>query len=96
MVEVGMGETAVGVRDLKTRLSAYLRLVKQGESITVTEHGRPVGRLVPLAQSVRERLTDLADAGILEWSGRSLGVATPRGQLRGRGTVADLIIEDRQ
>lgn len=91
-----MGETTVGVRDLKTRLSAYLRLVKRGESITVTEHGRPVGRLVPVARSVRDRLTELAEAGILEWSGRSLGIAASQREVRGPGTIADLLVEDRQ
>ncbi|MGQ0703999.1 MAG: type II toxin-antitoxin system Phd/YefM family antitoxin [Gemmatimonadales bacterium] len=30
---------AVGVRELKNRLSEYLRLVKQGEQVLVTEHG---------------------------------------------------------
>ena len=91
-----MGEMTVGVRDLKTRLSAYLRLVKQGESVTVTEHGKPVGRLVPLAESVRARLAALADAGMLEWSGRPLGTVTRHGEVHGPRTVADLIVEDRQ
>ena len=38
--------TTVGVRDLRDHLSAYLERVKAGEMITVTEHGRPVARLV--------------------------------------------------
>lgn len=37
---------AVGVRDLRDHLSAYLERVKAGETITVTEHGRPIARLV--------------------------------------------------
>jgi hypothetical protein len=31
---------AVGVRELKNRLSEYLRLVKNGEEILVTDRGR--------------------------------------------------------
>jgi prevent-host-death family protein len=37
----------VGVRELRQNLSVYLRRVKAGESLEVTERGRPVARLVP-------------------------------------------------
>jgi prevent-host-death family protein len=40
------GRTEVGVRDLRDHLSSYLERVKDGETITVTEHGRPIARLV--------------------------------------------------
>ena len=36
---------AVGVRELKNRLSAYLRLVKNGEEILVTDRGDVVAEL---------------------------------------------------
>jgi prevent-host-death family protein len=38
---------AVGIRDLRQNLSRYVERVKEGESFTVTEHGREVARLVP-------------------------------------------------
>ena len=34
---------------LKARLSAFLRAVKRGEEVLVTERGRPVARLVPVS-----------------------------------------------
>lgn len=40
------GRASVGVRELRDHLSAYLERVKDGETIIVTEHGRPVARLV--------------------------------------------------
>lgn len=40
-------QSRVGVRELRQNLSVYLRRVKDGESLDVTEHGRPVARLVP-------------------------------------------------
>jgi prevent-host-death family protein len=48
----------VGVRELRQNLSVYLRRVKGGEALEVTEHGRTVARLVPARQSesVLERL----------------------------------------
>jgi prevent-host-death family protein len=39
-------EVEVGVRDLRDHLSRYLERVKAGEELTVTEHGRPIARLV--------------------------------------------------
>lgn len=41
----------IGVRELRQNLSRYLDRVKDGESLVVTEHGREVARLVPLASN---------------------------------------------
>jgi prevent-host-death family protein len=38
----------VGVRELRQNLSVYLDRVKAGESLTVTERGAEVARLVPV------------------------------------------------
>ncbi|MFM7245856.1 MAG: type II toxin-antitoxin system Phd/YefM family antitoxin, partial [Actinomycetota bacterium] len=38
----------IGVRELRQYASTYLARVKGGETITVTERGRPIARLVPL------------------------------------------------
>lgn len=48
----------VGIRELRQNLSVHLRRVKRGESLEVTEHGRPVALLAPLpeASGTRERL----------------------------------------
>lgn len=37
----------VGVRELRQNLSRYLERVKDGETLTVTERGHEVARLVP-------------------------------------------------
>lgn len=37
----------VGVRELRQNLSVYLRRVKAGETLEVTEHGHTVARLAP-------------------------------------------------
>jgi len=38
----------VGVREAKSGLSRLLLAVKRGGEVVITEHGRPVGRLVPV------------------------------------------------
>jgi prevent-host-death family protein len=39
----------VGVRELRQNLSVYLARVKNGQALTVTEHGQAVAELRPLA-----------------------------------------------
>jgi prevent-host-death family protein len=90
-----MKERTVGVRELKSRLSEYVRAVKEGATIVVTEHGRPVARMVPEAPSLQERLEGLTRAGTILWSGRRLGRTRPEARPRGKRTVADLLVENR-
>jgi prevent-host-death family protein len=82
------------VRDLKARLSSYLRKVAGGASVTVRVRDRAVARLVP-ARPAR-RLADLARVPGIRWSG-----GKPRGLARAermpRGTsLADWVAEDRR
>lgn len=53
----------VGVRELRQNLSVYLRRVAAGETLEVTEHGRPVARLGPLPPRPREALERLVEEG---------------------------------
>ncbi|MEW6153265.1 MAG: type II toxin-antitoxin system prevent-host-death family antitoxin [Actinomycetota bacterium] len=49
--------TSVGVRALRQRASELLRLVEQGETVEITDRGRPVALLTPLPEgSPLERL----------------------------------------
>ncbi|HZN92100.1 MAG TPA: type II toxin-antitoxin system prevent-host-death family antitoxin [Myxococcales bacterium] len=49
-----MAKTA-GVKELKAKLSQYLRDVKHGETVLVTEHGQVVAKLVPLRAEPEEK-----------------------------------------
>ena len=90
-----MRERSVGIRELKSNLSRCVREVRRGATIVVTEHGHPVARLVPQADSLEARLATLKNAGSISWSGRRLGMAKPDVRVRGRRTVASLLVESR-
>jgi prevent-host-death family protein len=45
-----------GIRELRENLRAYLDRVKSGEEVVVTEHGRPVARIVAPGETTLERL----------------------------------------
>ncbi len=47
----------VGSRELKNRLGRYLGLVGKGETIIVTDRGKPVARLVPPASETDKALS---------------------------------------
>ena len=42
---------AVGIAELRQNLSAYLRRVREGERLLVTDHNRPVAELGPVPSS---------------------------------------------
>ena len=90
-----MTEMTVGVRELKARLSEYLRRVRTGETIVITDHGQPVGRIVPAGQPLEDRLRAMIEAGTLAWSGQKLEPMAPVAQVRGDHSVAGLLIEER-
>ena len=45
----------IGAYEAKTRLSSLLERVERGEQITITKHGKPVAKLVPVARPDIER-----------------------------------------
>jgi len=88
--------TEAGIRDLKIHLSAYLREVEAGKTVVITKHGKPIGRIVPEAQPIKEQLEALERAGLITWNGKKLKPMLPVAQAKGGKTVADLLLEDRE
>lgn len=43
--------TRIGIRELRQRASDYLRRVEAGETIEVTDRGRPVALLTPIPKA---------------------------------------------
>ena len=91
-----MAELRVGTRELKSKLSEYLRRVKAGETITVTEHGKTIGQLVPVKSTIEERLQGMVAAGQAEWNGQKLKPYRPKAVNRGTHQLSDLVVEDRE
>lgn len=88
----------VGSREFKNRQGYYLRRVRRGETLLVTDRGKPVARVVPAndwdALSVEEKLDDLARQGHIR-RGKG-GPFPPFKPLRFRGKpLSEMIIEDR-
>jgi prevent-host-death family protein len=88
----------VGVRELRQNLSVYLERVSLGETLQITDRGRPVALLTPLtgaasrldslvaAGRAREPINDLLDIDPIELE-RSAKHAAP---------ASDALIADRE
>lgn len=84
----------VGIRDLKNGLSRYLKRVQKGESVVVTEHGRPVARIVPIGLS--EHFERLMSEGRVTWSGRRFRPPSKVPRPTPGSPVSDYVGEDRR
>ena len=86
----------VGIRELKAQLSRYLKRVRSGARLMVTERGRSIATISPV-----EAPADVAWAhrlvaeGRAQWNGGK-PVGSPRPvRIAGRRTVSAAILEDR-
>lgn len=91
----------VGIKQLKARLSEYVRLAKTGETVLVTERDevvaelRPARRQSPVAGRFEDVLEALCAAGEItrathpkgDWTWRSRGLGLPPG-------TAQALLED--
>ena len=93
----------VSIRELKDKLSDYVRRAEAGEHIVVTRRGKRVLSLVPEAEgeprkkTLDEKLDELARRGVLiRGKGKFRAPPRPTIKLRGEGpTISEMILRDR-
>jgi prevent-host-death family protein len=88
-----------GIRELKNRLSRYVRQVEAGRRIRVTAHGRVVAELVPPgtgSRTGRKHLDELVASGVVRPPLEPGDLLEDWPDIRlPRGTTADLLDSDR-
>ena len=90
------------ISEAKNRLSAYLALVRRGETILITDRNVPVAQIVPLAASAdpgdEERLRDLERRGVIRRAklrpGRDFLKSLPR-PVRAKGDALAALLAER-
>ncbi len=87
----------VGVRDLKANLSRHLKRVRAGMRLLVTDRGRAIATIVPVAQPTEQAwLHRLVAEGKVHWNGQQSNVPA-RGVRQKPGKLAsDMVLEDRR
>jgi prevent-host-death family protein len=92
---------AVGLRELKNRLSEYVRQVRRGEGVLVTDRGEVVAELAPPGQTAGESLVPsglavLARQGLVTLGAPNSGDAYPSlPRLLPAGRVSRLLDDER-
>jgi prevent-host-death family protein len=84
----------IGIRDLRNGLSRYLEMVKSGEEITVTEHGRPIARIS--AATAQSTIDDLIERGIVLAPQRPKTANLDWTPVKSRGGISDILSEQRR
>lgn len=82
----------VGIRELRDGLSRHLTSVKEGETITITEHGRPIARIVPAGPS---KLDELISRGLATPARKPRGTLPPPLRIEGGPGLSEIVIEQR-
>ena len=87
----------VGIRDLKANLSRHLKRVRAGARLLVTDRGRSIATIAPVAQQADQAwLHRLVAEGKVHWNGQK-STFPARGVRQKPGTlVSDIVLEDRR
>jgi len=91
---------SVGVRELKNKLSRYLRYAKQGERVIITERGKPIAVIQHLdnleaSSTCKLALARLAGEGAVRLSRKKFAKKIPLVKVSG-SSVSSAVIEDRR
>lgn len=91
----------IGSRELKTRLGTYLRQVRSGLTLIVTDRGRPVAEIRPLVgleeQNLDSRLRELIALGVVSGDVARRAPLEPFEPIRSRGgLLSEAVREDRE
>ena len=82
----------IGVRELRDKLSRHLAAVREGRTVTITDHGRAIARIVPVQRPTR--LEVLREEGRIR-PGRERKRRAPD-PVSAAGTVSDLVDDQRR
>lgn len=75
--------TRIGIRELRQRASDYLRRVEAGETIEITDRGRPIALLTPVPEAppiIRLRTAGDIVGGDAAWEDLPAAIALEEGQ----------------
>ena len=88
--------SSVGIRNLKNKLSLYMRKVKEGEILSVTERGRTIAYITPaLDQTEINEIQTMILNGLGTWKGGKPKGAKRLVQISGK-PVSEYIVEERR
>jgi prevent-host-death family protein len=85
-----------GVREIKNHLSDYLKMVKTGDSILVTERSKPIAWIVPIESTTSQKIWRLVESQSLNWDGNKPKGSIEIIKMRGIKSASQYVSEDRE
>jgi prevent-host-death family protein len=86
----------IGIRELKENLSRYMKKVKTGEKIIVTDRKKEIAIIMPLEKKAKqEKIYQLIQRGMASWAGDK-PEGLPRRIVSKGKSVSGAVIEDRR
>jgi prevent-host-death family protein len=87
---------SAGIRDLRNRLSYYLREAKKGEKILITERDQVIATILPVERGEEDsRLLSLVKEGFATWKGGKPTGSRHPVKIKGKA-VSKINLEDRR
>lgn len=90
----------VGSREFKNRMGRYMRAIRKGESLLLTDRGKPVAKISPADEEANPEPTIMDILKRLEAEGKLRLGRRPLGKFRAipsRGkSASEMILEDRR
>lgn len=85
-----------GIKELKNRLTYYLREVRKGEKILVTDRKKVIATIVPAGRSAEDaELFSLIKEGLAIWRGGKPAGSMRPVRIKGK-TLSEIVLEDRR
>lgn len=90
----------VSIRDMKSRLSKYLKLVRAGKEVVITDRGKPVAQLTLVKPAGESEEEVIARLNALPWvrpgkGGKIKGAKHPIPWKPGDKLASEIVLEDR-
>jgi len=86
----------VGIRELKRNLSEYLRSVKAGGKVVITDRKKEIAVIVPFGKIDGQiKILQLVQEGVADWSGEKPRGLAARIKFKGK-SVSEAVVEDRR
>lgn len=85
----------VGIREFRDHLSRFVQAAQSGRDVVITDHGRPVARLIGVDE-YPPGLQRLISQGLAEPPTMPKEPARARPPVKARGSVSDFVAEQRR
>ena len=86
----------VGIKELKNKLSYYLRKIRKGEEIVITDREKAIATIIPVERADEDsKLLSLVKEGFAIWKGGKPMGGKKSVKIKGK-TISGIVIEDRR